>query len=94
MATPRPDSDFEKDRLLEDEEEGSSSELSGGRTAVASPNIRLESMDIEGLNDVDVEKDTAIKPETPKKDRLKLVIWIVVNTLATIGIVRLPCRTL
>ncbi|KAL9615164.1 MAG: hypothetical protein Q9167_000370 [Letrouitia subvulpina] len=86
MSTARTDAEAEKDHLLEDEEEGSSSEMSGGRTAVGSPTNRLASIDIEGLNDVDVEKDNANKPDTPRKNVAKLVTWIVVNTLATIGI--------
>lgn len=95
MSTARTDAEAEKDHLLEDEEGENSSEMSGGRTAVGSPTNRLASIDIEGLNDVDVEKNNANKPDTPQKNVAKLVTWIVVNTLATIGIVRfLPSQTL
>lgn len=88
MAASHPEADTEKGRLLEEEDEGNNSEASGGRTAVASPTIRLASMDIEGLNDVDVEKEAASSQERPQKNGVKLVTWIAVNTLATIGIVR------
>lgn len=87
MAALHADAEAEKGRLLEEQEdEGNSSELSGGRTAVASPN-RLASLDIEGLNDVDVEKEAASTRERPQKNGAKLVAWITINTLATIGIV-------
>ena len=89
MGASHTDKEAEKGRLLEDDEdEGSSSELSGGRTAVGSPTNRVVSMDIEGLNDVDIEKEAASTPETPKKNGAKLIAWITINTLATIGIVR------
>lgn len=88
MVAAHADPDAEKGHLLQDEDdEGSSSELSGGRTAVASPNNRLASLDIEGLNDIDVEKEAADKQERPQKNGAKLVAWIAINTLATIGIV-------
>lgn len=90
MAASHVDDEAEKGRLLdEQEDESSSSELSGGRTAVASPINRLASIDIERLNEVDVEKEAASTRERPQKNGAKLVAWIVVNTLATIGIVRL-----
>lgn len=90
MAASHAEADAEKGRLLEEEDEGNNSEVSGGRTAVASPTTRLASMDIEGLNDVDVEKEGASSQERPQKNGAKLVAWIAVNTLATIGIVRSP----
>lgn len=91
MAATHADTEAEKGRLLEEQEdEGSSTELSGGRTAVASPINRLASIDIEGLNDVDVEKEGASTQEKPQKSGAKLIAWITINTLATIGIVRPP----
>lgn len=79
------DADAEKGHLLQgDEDEGSSPELSGGRTAVASPTNRLASLDI------DVEKEAASTQERPQRNGTKLVAWITINTLATIGIVRFP----
>ncbi|KAL9586542.1 MAG: hypothetical protein Q9212_000850 [Teloschistes hypoglaucus] len=87
MAASHAEADAEKGRLLEEEDEGNNSEMSGGRTAVASPTTRLASMDIEGLNDVDVEKEAASSQERPQKNGVKLVAWIAVNTLATIGII-------
>ena len=91
MTASHADADAEKSHLLhEDDDEGSSSELSGGRTAVASPTNRLASLDIEGLNHVDVEKEAASTQERPQKNGAKLVAWIAINTLATIGIVRAP----
>ncbi|KAL8630870.1 hypothetical protein Q9189_003372 [Teloschistes chrysophthalmus] len=87
MAASHAEADAEKGRLLEEEDEGNNSEVSGGRTAVASPTTRLASMDIEGLNDVDVEKEGASSQERPQKNGAKLVAWIAVNTLATIGII-------
>ncbi|KAL8833361.1 MAG: hypothetical protein Q9170_004314 [Blastenia crenularia] len=88
MAASHADAEAEKDRLLEEQDdEGSSSEQSGGKTAVASPINRLASIDIEGLNDVDVEKEAASTQERPPKNGAKLVAWITVNTLATIGII-------
>ncbi|KAI4259048.1 MAG: hypothetical protein LQ352_000945 [Teloschistes flavicans] len=88
MAASHAEADAEKGRLLEEEEdEGSNSEVSGGRTAVASPTTRLASMDLEGLNNVDVEKEAAGSQERPQKNGAKLVAWIAVNTLATIGII-------
>ena len=91
MTASHVNADAEKGRLLqEDDDEGSSSELSGGRTAVASPTHRLASLDIEGLNHVDVEKDAPSTQERPQRNGAKLVIWITINTLATIGIVRSP----
>lgn len=91
MTASQADADAEKGRLLQEEDdEGSSSELSGGRTAVGSPTNRLASLDIEGLNDLDVEKEAANTQERPQKNGAKLVAWITINTLATIGIVRFP----
>ncbi|KAI4275752.1 MAG: hypothetical protein LQ337_002994 [Flavoplaca oasis] len=88
MTASHVDADAEKGHLLhEDDDEGSSSELSGGRTAVASPTNRLASLDIEGLNHVDVEKEAASTQERPQKNGAKLVAWIAINTLATIGII-------
>ncbi|KAL8984344.1 MAG: hypothetical protein Q9205_001670 [Flavoplaca limonia] len=88
MTASHADADAEKGHLLhEDDDEGSSSELSGGRTAVASPTNRLASLDIEGLNHVDVEKEAASTQERPQKNGAKLVAWIAINTLATIGII-------
>ena len=88
MAPSHVEAEAEKGHLLQEEEdEGSSSEVSGGRTAVASPTNRLASMDIEGLNDVDVEKEAASTQERPPKHGAKLIAWITLNTLATIGIV-------
>lgn len=90
MAASHADDEAEKGRLLdEQEDEGSSSEHSGGRTAIASPINRLASIDIEGLNDLDVEREAVSTQERPSKNGTKLVTWITVNTLATIGIVRL-----
>lgn len=92
MAASHVEAQAEKSHLLqeekEEEDEGSSSEVSGGRTAVASPTNRLASIDIEGLNDVDVEREATSTQERPQKNRAKLVAWITLNTLATIGIVR------
>lgn len=91
MTASHADADAEKGHLLQEEDdEGSSSELSGGRTAVASPTNRLASLDIEGLNDLDVEKEAASTQERPQKNGAKLIAWITINTLATIGIVRFP----
>lgn len=88
MASPHADAQAEKGRLLEEQDdESSSSELSGVRTAVASPINRLASIDIEGINDVDIEKEATNTQERPQKNGAKLVAWITVNTLATIGIV-------
>ncbi|KAL8873874.1 MAG: hypothetical protein Q9174_000729 [Haloplaca sp. 1 TL-2023] len=88
MAPSHVEAEAEKGHLLQEEEdEGSSSEVSGGRTAVASPTNRLASMDIEGLNDVDVEKEAANTQERPPKHGAKLIAWISLNTLATIGII-------
>lgn len=95
MAASYVDDAAEKGRLLDEpEDEGSSSELSGGRTAVASPVHRLASIDIEGPNEVDIEKEAASTLEKPQKNGAKLVAWITVNTLATIGIVRLAPSSL
>ncbi|KAL8766308.1 MAG: hypothetical protein Q9209_006898 [Squamulea sp. 1 TL-2023] len=92
MTASHADADAEKGRLLQedDDDEGSSSELSGVKTAVASPTDRLASLDIEGLNDVHVQKDTTSTQERPQRNGAKLIAWITINTLATIGIVRLP----
>ncbi|KAI4273179.1 MAG: hypothetical protein L6R38_006396 [Xanthoria sp. 2 TBL-2021] len=88
MTASHADADAEKGHLLQEEDdEGSSSELSGGRTAVASPTNRLASLDIEGLNDLDVEKEAASTQERPQKNGAKLIAWITINTLATIGII-------
>ncbi|KAI4174000.1 MAG: hypothetical protein LQ343_002563 [Gyalolechia ehrenbergii] len=88
MASPHADAQAEKGRLLEEQDdESSSSELSGVRTAVASPINRLASIDIEGINDVDIEKEATNTQERPQKNGAKLVAWITVNTLATIGII-------
>ncbi|KAL8715533.1 MAG: hypothetical protein Q9220_000869 [cf. Caloplaca sp. 1 TL-2023] len=88
MARPHADTEAEKGHLLQEEDdEGNSSDLSGGRTAVGSPTNRLASIDMEGLNDIDVEKDAASTQERPQKNGSKLVAWIAINTLATIGII-------
>ncbi|KAL9057362.1 MAG: hypothetical protein Q9206_002371 [Seirophora lacunosa] len=85
MLASHDDAEAEKGRLLDEQgNEGSSYELSGRST----PINRLASIDIEGLNDVDVGKEAASTQERPQKNRAKLVAWITINTLATIGIVR------
>lgn len=92
MTSSHTDAQAEKGRLLEEQDdEGSSSEFSEGRTAVASPMNRLASFEIEGLHDVDVEKEATNTQERPQKNGAKLVVWITINTLATIGIVRPIC---
>lgn len=85
MLASHDDADAEKGRLLDEQgNEGSSYELSGRST----PINRLASIDIEGLNDADVGKEATSTQERPQKNRAKLVAWITINTLATIGIVR------
>ncbi|KAL9014830.1 MAG: hypothetical protein Q9173_000531 [Seirophora scorigena] len=85
MLAAQDDAETEKGRLLDEQgNEGSSYELSGRST----PSNRLASIDIEGLNDADVDKEAASTQERPQKNGAKLVAWITINTLATIGIVR------
>ncbi|KAL8648102.1 MAG: hypothetical protein Q9210_005179 [Variospora velana] len=84
MEASHDDAEAENRRLLEEQgNEGSSSELSGR----SSPFNRLASIDIEGLNDLEIGKEAASTQEGPQKNRATLVAWITINTLATIGII-------